>query len=113
MRHLDSMQYGGPFPKVFDFNSPSSNFKTAIDTTDDVQMKNLSKNELQFFEQMREVFDNEEVYVDIMKLFNLYVEGVIGADELFVMSEATFATIDDDFQFFSMFQNITLSRETN
>ena len=103
-----SVSYGGPFPKVFDFNLPDSGFKTAIDTTDENQPVKFSKNELQFYEQLRAQFDNDEAFTETLKLFHLYVEGVIGADELFVISQPLFAALEDDMMF-DLFKNIVLT----
>jgi paired amphipathic helix protein Sin3a len=66
---------------MFDFNPPHSEFNSAIDTQDENVMKGLSKSELQFFEQLKEYIDNEDIYNEILKVFYLYVEGVLGADE--------------------------------
>ena len=66
---------------MFDFNPPNSEYNSAIDTQDENLMKGLSKSELQFFEQLKEYIDNEEVYCEILKVFYLYVEGILGADE--------------------------------
>lgn len=44
--------YGGPFPKVYNFNPSNSRFQTQIDTHDDSTMRSLSKNELAFFERL-------------------------------------------------------------
>ena len=59
-------------------------------------MKNLGKNELQFFQQLREIIDNEPFFEDLLKIFNLYVEGIVGADELFVLAKPIFDHIEDE-----------------
>lgn len=56
---------------------------------------------------MKQYFDNEETYVDVLKLFYLYIECVIGADELFILVEKFFENDPEDL--FERFKNITLS----
>jgi histone deacetylase complex regulatory component SIN3 len=59
-------------------------------------MKGLSKSELYFFETLKEFFDNEEMYCNILKLFSLYVDAIIGADELFILVEGFFENDNED-----------------
>lgn len=72
-------------------------------------MKGLSKSELQFFEQLKEYIDNEEIYCEILKVFFLYVEGILGADEQFMLVEKFFDRDPEDI--FERFKNLTFSRE--
>ena len=96
--------------KVFDFNIAKSGFSTSIDSEAKLENnQSLSKNELQFFDSMRETIDNEKVYSVVMKLFDMYVSCVMGADELFLSVEDIMEEYESNL--FDMFKNIVLSRE--
>lgn len=60
---------------------------------------------------MREICDNDNYFSDIMKTFHLYTECVIGADELFRITEDLFNLVDEDS--FKVFRQIALSREVS
>jgi histone deacetylase complex regulatory component SIN3 len=87
---------------------------------EDVPGRSLSRNEVQFFDDLKKILDDENQYYDlgdseeclfnvVMKLFSLYVEGICGADELFAILEEVFKHIDE----FEQFKSFCLSREVN
>ena len=82
--------------------------------------KLLSKTEAQFFNDLKKILADDNLYFDfpdqkeslytiVLKAFSLYVEGVCGADELFELLEEPFRHIDE----FEQFKNFCLSREAN
>ena len=74
-------------------------------------MKSLSKSELQLFDILKQFFNNDEVYEEVIKVFHLYTECVIGADELLLLVEKFFENDPEDI--FERFKIIILSRENN
>lgn len=74
-------------------------------------MKSLSKSELQLFDILKQFFNNDEVYEEVIKVFHLYTECVIGADELLLLVEKFFENDPEDI--FERFIKIVLSRENN
>lgn len=58
---------------------------------------------------MRKSFDDEGIYNVVMKLFNLYSDCTIGADELFLMVEEIMEPYESTL--FETFKNFVLSRE--
>ncbi|CAI2369188.1 unnamed protein product [Moneuplotes crassus] len=82
--------------------------------------KSLSKTEAQFFDELKKILADDDLYFDfpdqkeslytiIIKMFSLYVEGICGADELFEILDKPFKHIDE----FEQFKNFCLSREAN
>ncbi len=66
-------------------------------------MKNLSKSELVFFIHLKDLLNNEQEFEDVLKVFHLYVECVIGADELLMLVEKFFENDPEDhFERFKM-----------
>ena len=74
-------------------------------------MRSLSKSELQLFDILKQFFNNDEVYEEVIKVFHLYTECVIGADELLLLVEKFFENDPEDI--FERFIKIVLSRENN
>lgn len=75
---------------------------------------------MQFFDELRKIFEDENVYYDsprtgeklydiVIKMFCMYVDGIWGADELFAILEDVFRHIDE----FEQFKSFCLSREVN
>lgn len=82
--------------------------------------KILSKTEAQFFDELKKILADDDLYFDfpdqkeslytiVLKMFSLYVEGICGADELFEILEEPFRHIDE----FEQFKTFCLSREAN
>ncbi len=80
--------------------------------------KVLSKTEAQFFDELKKILADDNLYFDfpdqkenlytiVIKIFSLYVEGICGADELFEILAEPFKHIDE----FEQFKNFCLSRE--
>ena len=104
------ISYQTQINKVYDFNTAESKFSTKIDAELKFDSnQSLNKDELEFFDQMRETLDNEDVFGVIMKLFSLYVNCIMGADELFSMIEGVMNEYEPSL--FEIFKCITLSRE--
>lgn len=74
-------------------------------------MKSLSKSELQVFDHLKQYFNNEEVFEEVLKVFHLFTECVIGADELLLLVEKFFDPDPEDI--FERFKIIILSRENS
>lgn len=82
--------------------------------------RNLSKNEMMFFDELQKALADETLYLNngkqyeslfdvVMKAFTIYVDGIFGADELFMLLENSFRHIDE----FEQFKSFCLSRECN
>ena len=87
---------------------------------DGMPARSLSKNEMNFFEDLKKLFADEILHIDdkspavnlfdiVMKAFTLYVDGLCGADELFSLLEQAFSHIDE----FEQFKSFCMSREVN